>query len=48
MDKPTPPNSELHKKLAHLTTQQRANVLAMLKKAAPAHNKAILEARKKG
>ena len=47
MDKPTPPKTELHKKLEHLTTQQRANVLAMVKKLAPKHNAAILAARKK-
>ena len=46
MDKPTPPKTELHKKLEHLTTQQRSNVLAMLKKAAPAHNAQIQQAKK--
>jgi hypothetical protein len=38
MEKPEPPQSRLHDKLAHLTVLQRRNVLAMLKKAIPANN----------
>jgi len=48
MDKPTPPKTALHDKLAHLTTEQRANVLEMVRKLAPKHNAAILAGKKKG
>ncbi len=48
MDKPKPPQSRLHDKLAHLTVQERRNVLAMLKKAIPANNVEAIKAKKKG
>jgi uncharacterized protein YdaU (DUF1376 family) len=46
MDKPTPPDTELHRKLAHLTTKQRANVLAMAMKLAPKHNQEVKQTRR--
>jgi hypothetical protein len=38
MEKPNPPDTELHWELAHPTVQERRNVLAILSKVLPKHN----------
>jgi hypothetical protein len=45
VEKPTPLQSRLHDKLAHLTPQERSQVLQMLRQMAPKHNAEILKAR---
>ena len=44
---PKPPQTELHEKLAHLTTEERARVLKMLAKVAPKHNRDVMESKAK-
>lgn len=43
MDKPIPPDTELHRKLAHLSVEQRRNVLALLREMLPKHNDEALK-----
>jgi hypothetical protein len=45
MEKPTPSQTRLRDKLAHLTPQQRSRVLKMLRQMAPKHNAEIIKAR---